>query len=71
MKERDEDKRSSIIRRSQKLDELEKNGNCSFPHMGRRWRSTARQAVPADKNSNVAQQVAPTRARPFCLLIRQ
>ena len=31
-------------------------------------RGATRQTVPADKNDNGAQQVAPTLARPFCYL---
>ena len=31
---------------SQKLDELEKNGNCSYTRRGRRWHGVARQGKP-------------------------
>ena len=57
MKKRDEDRCSSIIRCSQKLDELVKNGNCSSPHRGEG--GTARRGTAgalANKNSDTIRQ---------------
>ena len=59
MEGRDEGKHSfhfSIGYCFQKLDELVKNGNCSYPHRGRRWRSMVRCGAvgrPADKNGYI------------------
>ena len=44
----------SITRCSQKLDELEKNGNCSYPVGEEVVQHGARQADPAGKNGNIA-----------------
>lgn len=58
VKRKDGDKRSSISCRrrrcSQKLDEMGKNGNCSYPVGEKTERhGVARQAVTASKNSNI------------------
>ena len=52
--------RACCRRRSQKLDEMEKNGNCSHPvgeEGGTAWRGVARRAVPAGKNGTAQRNV--------------
>lgn len=60
MKGKDEDKHSCCRRCSQKLGELEKNGNCSSPVGGEgstAWRGVAWQAVLAGKNGTTQRSV--------------
>ena len=51
--------RLSINYYFQKLDELVKNGNCSYPNRERRWHGVARRSAvgrPVGKNNNITWQ---------------